>query len=96
MRFDLPQRQPPLLPGGTAGVGDLDQPVASVGRVRAPGDEPGPLQVVDQVREHRAVDADLLGDRALVSGRPVGRRGEQLVAARAAGKSVSACSAART
>ena len=66
VRLDLAERFLALHPQGASGVGGDHQPAAPVGRVRAAFDELELFEVVDEVREDGAVDAELLGDRALV------------------------------
>jgi len=86
VRLDPAQLVPQAPPGGPALVGGHHQPAAPVGRVRVPGHQAQLLQVVDQVGQHGAVDAELLGDRPLIPRRLPDRGGQHLVAARTPGK----------
>ena len=58
-------------------------PVSGVG---VPGHQVQPFQVVDQIGQHGAVDAEVLGDRALVARRLTDRGGQDLITPRAAGQ----------
>ena len=70
----------------TAGRGGHDAPGPAVGRVGPPLDEPGALEVVEQVRHHRAVDPEVLGQLQLAAYAAAGGGGEYLIAARPAGQ----------
>ena len=68
-----------------AAHGGHDPPGPAVGRIRPPLDQADLGQAVQQVSHHRPVDAQMLGQRKLAAVLVPGRRGEHLVAARAAG-----------
>src|SRR5690348_2940308 len=86
-RLVLGRAQPlaePVEEGPAAGSG-RDPPGPPVGRVRAPLDQAGLGQAVEQVGHDRAVHAQMLGQRELAAGFFPGGRREHLVAARTAG-----------
>jgi hypothetical protein len=84
--FDAGQLALHTMQGCRAGFGDDDPPGPPVRGVRLALDQPGLLEVVEQVREHRAVDAQLVRECQLGGGALVGRAGQDVIPARAAGQ----------
>ncbi len=75
-----------LGPGAAALRGGHDPPGPPVSRVGAALDEPGGLEVVEQVGHDRAVHAQALGQGLLAAVLVAGGRGEDLVTAGTAGE----------